>query len=127
MSHHRYVLQGAPLWPVQRQRGQWPSSTSRRSSLTGCALCASQARTIATSSSGSFNWRRAGAKAPGRFRIGARPSEVIRHLRHRINPTKCPVRFAMISAMRRQYAGVRTAWVVPSGRITSRSRWRVFP
>ena len=35
-----------------------------------------------------------------------------------------PVRFATTSATRRQCAGVRPAWVVPSGRITSRSRSR---
>jgi hypothetical protein len=38
-----------------------------------------------------------------------------------------PVIFATINATRRQCAGVRPAWVVPSGRTTSRSRRRASP
>ena len=43
------------------------------------------------------------------------------------SPTLCPVRFATMSATRRQCAGVRPACVVPSGRTTSRSRSRALP
>jgi hypothetical protein len=32
------VLQGAPLWPAQRQRGKWPSSTWRGRQRTGSLL-----------------------------------------------------------------------------------------
>ncbi len=42
-------------------------------------------------------------------------------------PTCLPVIFATINATRRQCAGVRPAWVVPSGRTTSRSRRRASP
>jgi len=55
---------GAPL-PVQRHGGRCLSTVWRP--------CAGRERTIATSSFGLLNWRGAGARAPGRFRIGVRP------------------------------------------------------
>jgi hypothetical protein len=46
------------------------------------------------------------------------------------SPILCPVRFATISATRRQCAGVRPAWVVPAaisrqaGRMSSNGQWK---